>query len=218
MPPGDRDVVDLDLIDRNAMACPALPTCGLAVTESERGLPDVNARLRLLLTRLGFDDSDTFVVRMTGAPPDLARPGPPDFPADPPRLRRLRHLCRAHDRCVARSGLPAIPLDWLLTRLCFDDSDTFVMRMTGAPPDLAHPDPPDLAAHPSRLRRLRHMRRAHDRCGARSGSPGSSRPDQPRLPLDTLLLRRCTQADVSAHNPLHPLGRQQQQRCVLMRA
>ena len=60
--------MDLDLIDRGSMACPALPTCGLAVTESERGLPDVNARLRALLTRLGFDDSDAFVVRMTGAP------------------------------------------------------------------------------------------------------------------------------------------------------
>ena len=60
--------MDLDLIDRGAMACPALPTCGLAVTESERGLPDVNARLRSLLARLGFDDSDAFVVRMTGAP------------------------------------------------------------------------------------------------------------------------------------------------------
>ena len=63
-----RDVVDLDLIDRGSMACPALPTCGLAVTESERGLPAVNARLRALLTRMGFDDSDAFVVRMTGAP------------------------------------------------------------------------------------------------------------------------------------------------------
>ena len=62
-----RDVVDLDLIDRGSMACPALPTCGLAVTESERGLPAVNARLRALLTRMGFDDSDAFVVRMTGA-------------------------------------------------------------------------------------------------------------------------------------------------------
>lgn len=48
------------------MACPALPTCGLAVTESERGLPDVNRRLRALMSRLGFDEGESFVVRMTG--------------------------------------------------------------------------------------------------------------------------------------------------------
>jgi sulfite reductase beta subunit-like hemoprotein len=24
------------------MACPALPLCGLAITEAERGLPDIN--------------------------------------------------------------------------------------------------------------------------------------------------------------------------------
>lgn len=66
-----RDVVDLDSIVRTSMACPALPTCGLAVTESERGLPDVNRRLRALMSRLGFDEGESFVVRMTGAFPTL---------------------------------------------------------------------------------------------------------------------------------------------------
>ena len=50
------------------MACPALPTCGLAVTESERSLPDINLRIRALMTKLGFDEGESFVVRMTGAP------------------------------------------------------------------------------------------------------------------------------------------------------
>ena len=54
------------------MACPALPLCGLAVTEAERGLPQVNARLRTLLTKVGLEDS--FVVRMTGCPNGCARP------------------------------------------------------------------------------------------------------------------------------------------------
>ena len=61
-----RDVVDLDSIDRTSMACPALPTCGLAVAESERSLPDINLRIRALMTKLGFDEGESFVVRMTG--------------------------------------------------------------------------------------------------------------------------------------------------------
>ena len=66
-----RDVVDLDGIDRTSMACPAMPTCGLAVTESERSMPDVNVRIRALMSKLGFDEGESFVVRMTGAAPGL---------------------------------------------------------------------------------------------------------------------------------------------------
>lgn len=36
------DAVDLSQVDRLSMACPALPLCGLAITEAERGLPDIN--------------------------------------------------------------------------------------------------------------------------------------------------------------------------------
>jgi sulfite reductase (ferredoxin) len=39
---GLTDVADLANVDRLSMACPALPLCGLAITEAERGLPDVN--------------------------------------------------------------------------------------------------------------------------------------------------------------------------------
>ena len=56
-------------MERTSMACPALPLCGLAVTEAERSLPDMLPRLRALLTRLGLEDLDGLVVRMTGAPP-----------------------------------------------------------------------------------------------------------------------------------------------------
>ena len=69
-----RDVVDIDGIDRFSMACPALPLCGLAISEAERGLPDVNKRIRALLNRLGFDESEQFVVRMTGCPNGCSRP------------------------------------------------------------------------------------------------------------------------------------------------
>jgi sulfite reductase (ferredoxin) len=57
---------------RHAIACPALPTCGLAITESERILPEVLGRLDALLGRLGIERS--LLVRMTGCPNGCARP------------------------------------------------------------------------------------------------------------------------------------------------
>jgi hypothetical protein len=36
------------------MACPALPLCGLAVTEAERSSPDINKRIRASLERVGL--------------------------------------------------------------------------------------------------------------------------------------------------------------------
>lgn len=71
---GIKDVAEWDPIEAGSMACPALPLCGLAITEAERGLPDVNVRIRTLLDRLGFDSNEKFVVRMTGCPNGCARP------------------------------------------------------------------------------------------------------------------------------------------------
>lgn len=57
------------------MACPAFPLCGLAVTEAERALPDINKRLRAIMNKLKMNKAeDTFVVRMTGCPNGCARP------------------------------------------------------------------------------------------------------------------------------------------------
>jgi sulfite reductase (NADPH) hemoprotein beta-component len=56
-----------------SLACPALPTCGLALSESERVLPDIITRLEGLLTELGLQD-DEITVRMTGCPNGCARP------------------------------------------------------------------------------------------------------------------------------------------------
>ena len=56
-----------------SMACPALPTCGLAITESERYLPEVLRELEALLRELHLD-RDPLVVRMTGCPNGCARP------------------------------------------------------------------------------------------------------------------------------------------------
>ena len=60
------------LLARHALACPALPTCGLAITEAERILPAVLDRLDGLLRRLEIDQP--VLVRMTGCPNGCARP------------------------------------------------------------------------------------------------------------------------------------------------
>jgi sulfite reductase (NADPH) hemoprotein beta-component len=58
---------------RNSMACVALPTCGLALAESERYLPDLVTALESRLAVHGLADDD-IVIRMTGCPNGCARP------------------------------------------------------------------------------------------------------------------------------------------------
>ena len=58
---------------RNAMACVALPTCGLALAESERYLPDLVTALEAELERHGLA-KDEITIRMTGCPNGCARP------------------------------------------------------------------------------------------------------------------------------------------------
>ena len=58
---------------RNSMACVALPTCGLALAESERYLPDLIDALAERLAAHGLADDD-IVIRMTGCPNGCARP------------------------------------------------------------------------------------------------------------------------------------------------
>lgn len=58
---------------RNSMSCVALPTCGLAVAESERYLPDLVTRLEASLASHGLAD-DEITIRMTGCPNGCARP------------------------------------------------------------------------------------------------------------------------------------------------
>ncbi len=56
-----------------ALACPALPTCGLAITESERYLPNLLPELQKILDELNLAHKAP-VVRMTGCPNGCARP------------------------------------------------------------------------------------------------------------------------------------------------
>lgn len=58
---------------RNAMACVALPTCGLAMAESERYMPDLITKIETTLAAHGLSD-DPITIRMTGCPNGCARP------------------------------------------------------------------------------------------------------------------------------------------------
>jgi sulfite reductase (ferredoxin) len=60
-------------VQKHSMACPAVPTCGLALTESERVLPGIIDQLEVELKRLGLED-EPISVRMTGCPNGCARP------------------------------------------------------------------------------------------------------------------------------------------------
>ena len=56
-----------------AMACPALPTCGLALAESERMLPGLIDRIEKLGGELGLGGEE-IIIRSTGCPNGCARP------------------------------------------------------------------------------------------------------------------------------------------------
>ena len=58
---------------RYAMACVALPTCGLALSDAERALPLVVRGLEREIARLGLEQEKIW-IRMVGCPNGCARP------------------------------------------------------------------------------------------------------------------------------------------------
>jgi sulfite reductase (ferredoxin) len=64
---------EISTLRRWSMACVALPTCGLAVAESERVLPGLIDSLEPEVAKLGLSH-DAFTLRMTGCPNACARP------------------------------------------------------------------------------------------------------------------------------------------------
>lgn len=83
---GDRDTItsllddhgvvaaqNLGPIERTALACPALPTCGQALAESERRLPELVDLLEGAMREQGIGDRP-LQLRMTGCPNGCARP------------------------------------------------------------------------------------------------------------------------------------------------
>lgn len=70
---GVRNLTSISTVRRFAMACPALPTCPLALAEAERALPGLIDQLEVELRQLGIGDVP-LTVRMTGCPNGCARP------------------------------------------------------------------------------------------------------------------------------------------------
>jgi sulfite reductase (NADPH) hemoprotein beta-component len=57
----------------NALSCVALPTCGLALAESERALPGILEKLEPVFASVGLS-SQSVSIRVTGCPNGCARP------------------------------------------------------------------------------------------------------------------------------------------------
>jgi sulfite reductase (ferredoxin) len=63
----------LSPVQKYSLSCPAIPTCGLAISESERALPGIIDELEAELRKLGLERL-AMSVRMTGCPNGCARP------------------------------------------------------------------------------------------------------------------------------------------------
>jgi sulfite reductase (ferredoxin) len=84
--PGDREAIeevlrehgvrlaaDMLPVERWALACPALPSCGLALTEAERVRDDIVAAIEARLRHYGLEH-ERLSIRITGCPNGCARP------------------------------------------------------------------------------------------------------------------------------------------------
>jgi sulfite reductase (ferredoxin) len=63
----------LSPVQKYSLSCPAIPTCGLALSEAERALPGIIDELEAVLKQLGLQQ-EQLSVRMTGCPNGCARP------------------------------------------------------------------------------------------------------------------------------------------------
>jgi sulfite reductase (ferredoxin) len=70
---GARLASDMLPAERWALACPALPSCGLALTEAERVRDDIVAAIETRLERYGLAH-ERLSIRITGCPNGCARP------------------------------------------------------------------------------------------------------------------------------------------------
>ena len=67
------DAQNLSAIRLNSIACTALPTCSLALAESERYLPELIDELDQIIDKLGLRD-ESIAIRSTGCPNGCGRP------------------------------------------------------------------------------------------------------------------------------------------------
>lgn len=70
---GVRTEAQATVLHGASLACPALPTCGLALAESERMLPGLIDRIEALCAELGLAGEE-IIIRSTGCPNGCARP------------------------------------------------------------------------------------------------------------------------------------------------
>jgi len=70
---GVRLAEELRPAERWALACPALPSCGLAITEAERVRDELVAQIMARLEGVGLD-GERLSIRITGCPNGCARP------------------------------------------------------------------------------------------------------------------------------------------------
>jgi sulfite reductase (ferredoxin) len=64
---------DISVVSRWAMACPALPTCGLALTEAERVKEPMVAQIEAEMQKFNLEN-ERISIRITGCPNGCARP------------------------------------------------------------------------------------------------------------------------------------------------
>ncbi|WP_437187895.1 NADPH-dependent assimilatory sulfite reductase hemoprotein subunit [Planctomicrobium sp. SH668] len=69
---------EISLVRRYSIACPAMPTCGLAVTESERVMPQIIDAIEVAMEEQGIK-GERIAIHMTGCPNGCARPYTPDI-------------------------------------------------------------------------------------------------------------------------------------------
>ena len=67
------DIDQFSVLRRNAIACVAFPTCGLAMAESERYLPSLLGKIEAILAENDLAD-EPIAVRMSGCPNGCSRP------------------------------------------------------------------------------------------------------------------------------------------------
>jgi sulfite reductase (NADPH) hemoprotein beta-component len=70
---GVRNPTELSALRLNSISCTALPTCGLALAESERYLPGLIDELDQVIEGLGLKD-ESIAIRSTGCPNGCGRP------------------------------------------------------------------------------------------------------------------------------------------------
>ncbi len=75
---GIKEAGEVSLLRRYSIACPAFPTCGLSITESERVMPQVIDALEAELDKVGLA-GERITVHMTGCPNGCARPYTPEI-------------------------------------------------------------------------------------------------------------------------------------------